>query len=702
MRKFLMTTSRPFSLLLLLGLFLFACNKDKLLEAPSPTPTLKKDFGLSAADLEKMRQTLTGTNEKNFFDFGFAEKNNAKLLPASQGRDEQQLINAFAVEMINLNKTFHFVEKMTAKIGYPVWYRSLFFEDINTNDPILVLPFAHLTADSVSGFILASPRGPSPKWFSHIVTRRYIDSLIHINASVQNLDFEVAVLYRLDKELFGRETNRYKNWNNDDDNLVGFSVNDRCDDIYLIMTSIDCPPRVRPAPVNNELDFTKTEADDRGDCIRIVAYCSGSGNNPEPPSWTGDPTWTGSGVPPGTGGGYPSVITGPVSGTSAAFNQFWEDCQHTLNFEHGSDGHLITNSFQLSICNQIDALNNAGLTNIYTLDALYHNPLLLPVVHTFMTNHSGNSTAAEISTFVTAAGLQTLKVEDLELLLNHPEIYNLFKQEIFKVGSDVEKILEIVGVFKELVPFINNHSQSENDRNTAKVVALSYVGLRLSGNIEIQNLLNDIKSTSIGTPLWDMLMDQLSIIIKETLIDIIPGGTAITVGPQAIEQFKNGDWLGGMWTTLTIVLDEAARFIPPAKIVDLAVGLSEKALKLSKFYDVMKKVYTLGDDMAYKVYQVLRNKLDRFYSKIEWGGTNIGANVTGVGDPLDVWDDLIGSLPGGTFSGGNGNEIVYSVTIGGKQFKLKFYPNSTTPPNCPTISIEMTSGGNYSWKMRLC
>jgi hypothetical protein len=47
-------------------------------------------------------------------------------------------------------------------------------------------------------------------------------------------------------------------------------------------------------------------------------------------------------------------------------------------------------------------------------------------------------------------------------------------------------------------------------------------------------------------------------------------------------------------------------------------------------------------------------------------------------------------------TGGNGNEIVYTVLVDGSEIKIKFCPSSTSS-NEPTISIKK---GTYEFKMR--
>lgn len=114
-------------------------------------------------------------------------------------------------------------------------------------------------------------------------------------------------------------------------------------------------------------------------------------------------------------------------------------------------------------------------------------------------------------------------------------------------------------------------------------------------------------------------------------------------------------------------------------------------------YHVINKAEKLGADVAYKIYQVLRNRLGGLYTKMKWTGN--GAKITGAGDPLDIWDDFIhtfnaklipptaNSLPG---------EINYQFDLGGNRFYMRYYPSSSSSGE-PTIAIVK---GSFEFKLR--
>jgi len=125
------------------------------------------------------------------------------------------------------------------------------------------------------------------------------------------------------------------------------------------------------------------------------------------------------------------------------------------------------------------------------------------------------------------------------------------------------------------------------------------------------------------------------------LIDIIPGGTLVTVGPQAIQQFKDGDWLGGLWTTMTIVLDESATFIPSIKVWNVGISIAQKSKQIKKVYRALKEAKQLGEEYVVKLYTVLKNRfgIANIKDKFKWLGSSDGAKLEGV-TSADFFDDL--------------------------------------------------------------
>lgn len=237
-----------------------------------------------------------------------------------------------------------------------------------------------------------------------------------------------------------------------------------------------------------------------------------------------------------------------------------------------------------------------------------------------------------------------------------------------------------------------------NDKVVAVAVTKAYIQMLKKNSHEMQEMLSNIEGLQVGDPLLDMIAEQLAEALKALLIDLIPGGTFVTSIPVIVQHFENGDILEGIWECVTTMLDEGQRALPVLKAANLTIGIVQIADKMSDFYQVIKKAEKLGGDVAYKIYQVLRNRLDGLYTKMKWGGNSVEAKITGAGDPLDVWDDFIKAfdIKPGDISGGNGNELVATFYLGGSKYEIKFYPVSSSTGE-PTISFTK---GSIQFKLR--
>lgn len=374
----------PFiGIIALLSLFtlLWACNKDRF-----ETPNLP-----NLANLDLARQKLQTKDEKDFFDFGFVSKNNPYLKKSATARDKQQVLDSLALELIRQNTQYKFSRWLIPSVGYPAWDQALYLQDTAANAPMVVLPFAKLTADSIQAFLLASPRSNlNGGWYLQMFWRHQVDSLIAIQPrDVNNLGFKVIAFLDLDKRLFGRTTTRYGRWlKNADEQFTGIMADDRtcCEEwVEVDYYTWICHQWVRASNTNNTATPSKTGAVDRcpectdpgpDDCpgfygfktLRVcVRECP-----PEPILTTnpGIPNWL-SDVPsiiitpytnlPGFGGGsgVPPISPGPYvqltpAGTTPEFEDFMVNCYATLNPEDGDEfeiTELVGND--LNVCQQL-------------------------------------------------------------------------------------------------------------------------------------------------------------------------------------------------------------------------------------------------------------------------------------------------------------------------------------------------------------
>ncbi len=179
------------AVLLLLSLFI-GCRKDKFESPIQPSETAL--WRVSDVEFDQAVNSLKTTQEVNFFDFGFAAKNNPNVVPKPDERDENEdVLRALCVELIRLNQQDNFANQLLSQVGYPLWDRSLFLPNqAQDNTPAVMLPFAHLTADSTQAFLLAAPIDTS--WYLEIITKHQIDSLLSSSSTDPNLKFKLVTL----------------------------------------------------------------------------------------------------------------------------------------------------------------------------------------------------------------------------------------------------------------------------------------------------------------------------------------------------------------------------------------------------------------------------------------------------------------------------------------------------------------------------
>lgn len=642
---------------LCLSTFLFfSCKKDHF------TPDTTNQAGsvqylVSDSDFNAAISGLSTEAEKNFFNLQYASKNNPFVSEKSDQRNEDDpLVKAMCFKLLNINKQNNFLPNFIQQLGYPHWDHSITFQKSEQNSHSgVILPIAKLNVDSCSSFLIGVPLDNNA-WYFEMVTRDFTDSIIQLDYPVNNQRFYLAASWNFDYFIFDKKNMQYAYWLKNN-NFA--EINDRDPDITVV-----CPPLFDP----QNMVFTDNSVTDR----QCYSYYSGGSAENTPGVYTGGSAGQYIG---GVGG-----IFGGGGGISGEFQQILQglDILDPDNIEGGTPTQ-----------NQVRLYNlvNYSSLSVEVIEAVYYAGMLNQVYAYLSLNMPEGQFDPIAEMNVTLIG-RALR----ESLITEQQAKDLLTLiTTLGLSSDqVAWLCENGNVITELDGFIDSHSATASEKNTAHAVSLAYLSLKMNPDANVQQMLNDISSQSIGNPLLEILGEQIADLVADVLIDIIPGGTLITMGPQALQQFQDGDILGGLWTVVQVALDEGSAFIPVAKIGNVAINLANNAVKLSRFYDVMKKAYTLGDDVAYRVYQVLRNKIDDIYSKVSWTGN--GAKVEGVGDPLDFFDELTSLFPGGTLSGGNGNELVYTFS----NITIKFYPSSTSSGE-PTISIKK---GSYEFKLR--
>jgi len=257
---------------------------------------------------------------------------------------------------------------------------------------------------------------------------------------------------------------------------------------------------------------------------------------------------------------------------------------------------------------------------------------------------------------------------------------------------------------KKIQSFLTKHDEDDSaddcmnsKENLSKAIGNAYADAMCNEGIT-QLDLGDIGNSN--DPLWNIMKEQLWGMVTELVADFIPGGTLALLGPELFDNLDSGNWMDAMYNSIDIVLNEADACFPAAKITSLGLGLYTNGKHLDRFYNAFKKAKNLGDDVVAKLYMVLKSKLgDDIFKKFKWVNNSVGSEISDVIDPLDFWDEIVSNF-GGTLGGGNGNELTLSDIPGFPWLTIKFYPISTTPPHCPTLSFKLNTG--FEFKIRFC
>lgn len=366
--------------LLLAGLFV-GCRKDKFENLARPDePAL---WRVSDTEFDQARNSLKTTQEINFFDFGFAARNNPNVIPKSKERDDNEdVLKALCVELIQRNQQDNFANQLLSQVGYPLWDRSLFLaNERQDSSPVVILPFAHLTADSTQAYLLATPIDTS--WFLQLTTKSEVDSMLALPAvSDQNLEFKILVFIVLDEAIFGHAAERYTEVFAGG-NLHSNSAKDRCDGYLLYVTVCNCPQV-----------FTGGGTDDRSPCCRTYIDCieSGSGGG----WWAGGGSGLG-GNGGGNGGGGGG--SGNGGGVSPGFYQFWQDC---IVMGEPDQPQVLTGA-DATTCGKLMQLNDLGLFSLEQMETLRNNTGLLNAAVQYLAQRPGDPLAQQIASMIVDA-----------------------------------------------------------------------------------------------------------------------------------------------------------------------------------------------------------------------------------------------------------------------------------------------------------
>ena len=199
--------------------------------------------------------------------------------------------------------------------------------------------------------------------------------------------------------------------------------------------------------------------------------------------------------------------------------------------------------------------------------------------------------------------------------------------------------------------------------------------------------LTDFNSGWIDPDLWEILKDFFAAagqeIIQETLADLIPGGSAFTLGPEAYASFQQGNLLEGIMTSIEIFFDEADVVLPALKIGSVAIASYDKYKLLTRVYRNFKKLKQGGQEVVLKTYETLRQHLAGGPGAImrKWkydGGQQ--SILEGIPNRSQFYNDLKNRFNAVQAFTYNGNPVLklYTIPMSSSELYVTSYTNSST------------------------
>lgn len=401
--------------------------------------------------------------------------------------------------------------------------------------------------------------------------------------------------------------------------------------------------------------FTQSNSDELcviKETIITMEECAGSVGSGSGGTGGGN---TGGGSTGGGNNGNGSSGSGGGGGNEGNYNKekdFWANLWGGFPLSAFKDSE-IPPGFTRTLIDQLMQINNELTTGKLSPSQLNYlqnsltGPQAIAAIRTFFTE-KGTSVPnqthmkAVLNFLITNPVL--LNQSEISILLNNKTFFNTIKELTTTLTLHSAHVAWLINNQSEVATlntFISTHSQTTNQQNVAYAVAVNYIAMLSSNDAELIEMMNDIKTSNVGDPVWDILLELLGDVVEEALIDVIPGGTTVQMGPVAIQQFKNGEWLNGLWTVINTALDEGGKFLGPTKFFLMGITLADKAKLIKKVYKACKEAKQLGEEFVAKLYTVVKNRvgLSEIKNKFIWLGGPNGAKLDGE-KSSDVFEDF--------------------------------------------------------------
>jgi hypothetical protein len=322
---------------------------------------------------------------------------------------------------------------------------------------------------------------------------------------------------------------------------------------------------------------------------------------------------------------------------------------------------------------------------------LQSNPDQAAAVFRFVRQYEGDAAAeaaARTILFQLSAGYQTIDTVNLLARLKtlfevageaaYPDLSVEYLSQITQIGNGLTAVEKdwLAGdpsTISSLSDYLPQGPSAELvNRQVASIVYVKSMSAA-QGDVDIAEFISDFSASGIDPIIWGILKEFLAEIgteiIRETLIDIVPGASTMIIGPQMFDSFEQGDCLSALGSLVEIILNEADILLPAAKVAALGAAIYNKAALLKKVYGQFKRLKKAGDKAIVDVYETMKQHLGGPGAIMrKWkrdGGQTI---LEGVNQRDNFYQDLVDRLENNGFFMFNGYPV------------YRFYQTNTAAP----------------------
>lgn len=624
------------------------------------------------------------------------------------------------------NQEHRFVPALVDRVGYPVWSAAVLSDLPEKPDgKLLLIPFVKFDESEVQAVLSAIFTSEEEDPYILLGEKSALLSLIPYVPEEQLGHTKLSVLATLllDDELFSHTDETLLAWikgqlaESDDDDFMD-DLDFRCLGVVVIDIC---------GPINTTIQVLKEdEIEVRFDCVSYTVDlgCGGGGG-----SWWGSAPSSGNGGsnPDGgifTGGGTPS---GPLSNAGSislsGFNGISNLHELLQTCAVSGEGHEPGHNAELGgVCDGLNQILDVfGLEDIgWLLNSrrdlfdqlsawlkLNDDPLSHQAAWSYVRYVQSGGTLPfrefagpfiSITSWAAEVGI-TLSDDQFRWLLENLEGFEgiqILQDEAQFNSLELQRILQYPELFDEVHAFFSEHNYegaSENEVNLAAAVSKAYTEMyeEFEGSLLME--LGD-------GPLRDIMLEMLWEVVKELVIDFIPGGTLATMGPELFENLQEGQWMDAMFNAVDIALNEADAFFPQAKVASFALGAYVKGKHLKRAFKAFEKAKSLGEDFLIGLYNVFRNRLNWPVSKVrdkfQWlGGVNAKMDDASGSVFFEKLKEEFGTFTP-QFLGINGNPVFKILELPyepNHALYMELYPDANSGWNW---TIEISKGARFA------